>query len=587
MAIVPGRTATIASLMIIVLWYCLCTQHSIEASKPVIGVVSTVGTEDNFRTLFDSYPNYFGYSGYWGIFNGFQSGTIFFNEKTKLDGLNPSFFVCLVWYAWYGPPNEIIAKECIYSSKQLEIFSPTASVTGPFVTVRNAGSVEITQFEQKITFPPGSFILRLCVDPAQLAIGVYVVHSADKFVAWSSITSLADNIQKIENTLIVVGYAECSNSQENPDILTFEDKSVLTLPTQCDLTPFAALVTVSLDSMTLGKKQVLQQGGTGTSVIKKVIKSSASSFWVCGSFHGEITFGGDQISAIHQTPFFSYYEINSTNIQPFKVKHTTTIANYQNDVDVYDMKIITAQGKVEIYIVGSVVIPTESRKSFLMFYLKNGTNTPTEAKNLVIDGDVVFTGIDTNKNDQEIIVSGHFAGTIQIGSTKLTSTGGRDIVIAAFKRTTLDAVWAIKEGGSKDDYSYGVKNNNNQFISIFGTLGLNPKFDGKNVSVSTASNGFVAYLTDPNYCYGIASNSETVCNGHGQCQEDGSCLCSSGFGDQCQFPTCNEIHFNEPNVCNGYGNCTSYDNCSCNAGWSGQYCTDFFTCYSIASYNSS
>ncbi|EFC45733.1 predicted protein [Naegleria gruberi] len=570
MAIIQRRTATIASLLIIVLWYCFCTQHSIEASNPkVVGVVSTIGTDqDNVKTLYDFGPDWNeGTYAYWGVFNGFQSGTIFFNGDTTplLAGLNPSNYMCVVMYSSNKPSNEIVQKGCLYSSKQLDIFSATASAYGFYVTVRNLGSVVMAEQE----FPPGTFITRLNLEAITVENGAKVVHSnATNYVAWSGMARLDF---KEADFLVVVGNAQCSLSSQDTDKLIFEDSSELTLPHTCEMTSFAALYTATYDSMTLGKKQMIEQINQRSTFIKKVIKSSTTSFWVYGNFVDYTLFDNERRYG-KQAPFFSYYEIDPSNTQPFTRKHSTYISSFQPtySAEANDMKIIPADGQIEIYIVGYVEIPS----SFLCCFLKIGTAEPYRARKLEIEGDVVFTGIDTNTNTQEVIVTGHFAGTIQIGSTKLTSSGGRDIVVAAFKRVTLDAVWAIKEGGSNDDYSYGIKNNNNEFISIFGKLGLNPKFDGKNVSVSvsTASNGFIAHLSDPNYCYGIASNTETVCNGHGQCQKDGSCLCSSGFGDQCEFPTCNEIHFNETNVCNGHGNCTDYDTCSCNDGWTGANC---------------
>ncbi|EFC46554.1 predicted protein [Naegleria gruberi] len=221
--------------------------------------------EDYMGELYDFYPDYWdeGQHGYWGIVNGFQSGTIFFNDNTtKLDTLNPSSnFMCAVRYIVSNKPsNEIAAKDCLYSSKQLDIFSATASSFGIYVTVRNLGR----DYDS----------VRLGLNPERLGSGVHVVHSiVDNFIAWRGLTNLVDD------TFIVVGNAQCSHSQQNTDRLTFADESLLILPPQCDMVPFAALFT-SPNSMTLRKRQVLQQGGTGGSFINKVVKSSASSFWI-------------------------------------------------------------------------------------------------------------------------------------------------------------------------------------------------------------------------------------------------------------------------------------------------------------------
>ena len=84
-----------------------------------------------------------------------------------------------------------------------------------------------------------------------------------------------------------------------------------------------------------------------------------------------------------------------------------------------------------------------------------------------------------------IYITGHFTGTVEFGTTKLTSTGRypahrRDIFVAKFD-STGKVIWATSGGGDSDDYALGgvvVDANGNVFIagmhsaSTFGTIKL-------------------------------------------------------------------------------------------------------------------
>ncbi|KAG2382008.1 hypothetical protein C9374_005800 [Naegleria lovaniensis] len=99
----------------------------------------------------------------------------------------------------------------------------------------------------------------------------------------------------------------------------------------------------------------------------------------------------------------------------------------------------------------------------------------------------------------------------------------------------------------------------------------------------------VVYTNASDYlCYGLASNSTNVCNGHGDCTGPNNCSCKFNFyGATCDLYNCFGVLYNSSNVCSGRGVCHSHNNCSCNSTeYYGPNC-DQFSCFDIHKDNSS
>jgi len=80
------------------------------------------------------------------------------------------------------------------------------------------------------------------------------------------------------------------------------------------------------------------------------------------------------------------------------------------------------------------------------------------------------------------------------------------------------------------------------------------------------------------FCFGISSNSPSVCSGNGNCVANDLCDCQVGWkGTICDVPQCFGILGNSSTVCSSHGACTAPDYCNCNSGYSGYKCTDSYT----------
>jgi hypothetical protein len=97
-----------------------------------------------------------------------------------------------------------------------------------------------------------------------------------------------------------------------------------------------------------------------------------------------------------------------------------------------------------------------------------------------------------------VLVAGEFSGSIGLGTTTLTSAGGRDLFVAKYNPTTGTYLWAVRAGGAADEDVYGG-------LAVSGTsVYLAGQFYGPSLTLGStalsgpanALNGYVAKLTD-------------------------------------------------------------------------------------------
>jgi hypothetical protein len=103
--------------------------------------------------------------------------------------------------------------------------------------------------------------------------------------------------------------------------------------------------------------------------------------------------------------------------------------------------------------------------------------TPQWAKRFGNSGNQSAVSITTDKNS-DVIISGHFTGTIFINGTTLVSTGGQDIFVAKF-RPDGSLVWARRFGGNADDNAGALHCDDQLNIYMVG------KYAGTNFALGT------------------------------------------------------------------------------------------------------
>lgn len=105
-------------------------------------------------------------------------------------------------------------------------------------------------------------------------------------------------------------------------------------------------------------------------------------------------------------------------------------------------------------------------------------------------------------SDNNVIVTGFFnEPQITLGSTTLTSAGGKDIFIVKFAGDTGAVLWAKRIGGALDDWGQAVTTDSNRNVYVTGLFRGTGDFGAGNVTAN-GSDAFVLKLTpDGNYVW--------------------------------------------------------------------------------------
>ncbi|MBH8570131.1 hypothetical protein KB206_14670 [Microvirga sp. STS02] len=105
---------------------------------------------------------------------------------------------------------------------------------------------------------------------------------------------------------------------------------------------------------------------------------------------------------------------------------------------------------------------------------------------------IQFSASDGSGN---IVVAGYFSGTLMVGTSTLTSAGGRDVFVAKYSPATGTYVWAQRAGSSGGEDIYGLAvSGASIYIAGFYSNGA-PVF-GNTTLPSSVVAGYVAKLTD-------------------------------------------------------------------------------------------
>lgn len=271
-----------------------------------------------------------------------------------------------------------------------------------------------------------------------------------------------------------------------------------------------------------GEEQwTLETGGNVYDAAYGVDKDANSNIWFTGFFNGSATFGGNTISASGKDIFLARYRYDVfSDDEPeagfYFAQHYgpgadegwdvacgsncvyatgffqgtwyysgTSVTSTASSADAYVMKLdeneniawivnygdggtdIGAGCAVDlndnVFVVGINYNDSDIDDIFINKYNSSGVQQWSVCPNS--SGNDAAYGVETNGND--IYFTGYFTNSVTLGSTTLTSAGGRDVFIAKMN-STGGFVWAISEGGSSDDVGWDLKIDNNSNLLVTG-----------------------------------------------------------------------------------------------------------------------
>ena len=174
----------------------------------------------------------------------------------------------------------------------------------------------------------------------------------------------------------------------------------------------------------------IAHGGDGSEQIEDVAVDSTGSVYITGYFYDTISFGGDVLTSAGQNDIFvAKFDANGTHVWSSSFGDTSNDAGY----------------------------------------------------GITIDG-----------ND-DLIVTGHFAGSVSFGGTALDSAGAADVFVAKFDPNG-DLIWNKRFGDEVGDIANDVAVDPSDNILIAGRFFGDITFDGAPLASSGDYDGFVAKL---------------------------------------------------------------------------------------------
>ncbi len=231
---------------------------------------------------------------------------------------------------------------------------------------------------------------------------------------------------------------------------------------------------------------ITPDGGTANAMGMAIAVNSTGIYITGLLSSGTINFGTVSLTASSNSTFIAKYTTAGVPVWAQKVEET---ASKDIAVDASGNTYITGSLRTGTTDFGGTAGIITSSGSFTAFTAKfniNGaaswakTVSTARSSNIALDG----TG--------NCYVVGSFTGTATFSATyaPLISTGGVDIFIGKYSNAG-DVVWAIKAGGIKDDYGYGIRVDNIGNSYITGSFIGPATIGGKNLT-STGNDLFVA-----------------------------------------------------------------------------------------------
>ncbi len=142
----------------------------------------------------------------------------------------------------------------------------------------------------------------------------------------------------------------------------------------------------------------------------------------------------------------------------------------------------------------SITSSTYQPKTFLAKFDSLGTTTWAIAEPSTNTSEGKFVAVDSSNN---LVVTGQFNNTINLGGGALVSAGGNDTFVAKFSGTNGSNIWSKRYGTASDyDSGFGVDTRGG-VIGLTGMFAGTTNFGGFNLTASGPGNGFVIQITSP------------------------------------------------------------------------------------------
>jgi Beta-propeller repeat len=236
---------------------------------------------------------------------------------------------------------------------------------------------------------------------------------------------------------------------------------------------------------------VRQAGGEEHTWGNAIATDSAGNVLVSGAFSNTAKFDGTTLTSSNDLgAFVAKYSPNGKLLWAKVGDGSGRDIAYAISVDAEDSVLIAGNFSRSIQFDGKRLESKGSRDAFIAKYQADGTLAWAEAIGGP-DDDAVRAIASDGRGD--ILLTGSFQGELTIGEKVLTSTGDRDVFIAALGADGKP-VWARSVGGIETDNGFGIATDGRGGVYVTGSFASTAAFNGMTLSSAGSDDLFILKL---------------------------------------------------------------------------------------------
>lgn len=229
-------------------------------------------------------------------------------------------------------------------------------------------------------------------------------------------------------------------------------------------------------------------GDVGNQRLSGVATDAQGNVLLTGDFEGSVDFGGGLLSALERDMFVAKLDPAGVHVFSKRFGADNEQIGLAIAADMAGDIIVTGNFVGGVHF-GGVLLMSTSWDVFIVKLDSLGNHIWSHRYGDAPDGQFARAiAVDTAGN---VVVTGHFAGSIDFGTGLLTSAGGVDVFLAKFD-TNGKAVWVKRFGDIMDQEGHGVAVTPNGNVVLAGVMQGSSDFGGGALTSADANDAFVA-----------------------------------------------------------------------------------------------
>ena len=227
-----------------------------------------------------------------------------------------------------------------------------------------------------------------------------------------------------------------------------------------------------------------------------VAVDASGNVFVTGEFMGTVDFGGGPLtSAGSHDIFLAKFAPNGSHLWSKRFGNTTDDVGAKLAVDASGNVVVTGVFSGTVDFGGGPLTSQAQFDLFLAKFAPDGTHlwskrfgSPSNNNEGVV---AVAVAVDASRN---VLLTGHFQGTVDFGGGALTSVGPGDVFVAKYA-SDGSHLWSKHFGGTSFDTGYGASVDGSGNVLVTGYFNGTVDFGGGLLTSAGASDIFVAKFT--------------------------------------------------------------------------------------------